>query len=142
MSTCHFALVFPKLPLILILEKNDIFPMSVLPSIIRPSWRRRLIQTMTSRIQRAFRPDKVILFGSCATGHVFPDSDIDLLVIMPDTVDKRRKQVEIRMALHDIKVAKDVIVMGQKEYLRGRSIPGTLARVAEREGKVLYAKTR
>ncbi len=43
----------------------------------------RDIRQVCDRIVREFRPLKVILFGSYAYGRPNPDSDVDLLVIMP-----------------------------------------------------------
>ena len=43
----------------------------------------KLIREMVNRIVRRFDPEKVILFGSYATGKAGPDSDVDLLVVMP-----------------------------------------------------------
>ena len=41
------------------------------------------IQKLSEKIQRDFKPDKIILFGSYAWGTPQDDSDVDLLVILP-----------------------------------------------------------
>jgi len=41
------------------------------------------IQALADKIAREFHPDKIILFGSHALKKPTPDSDVDLLVIMP-----------------------------------------------------------
>jgi len=41
------------------------------------------IQELSEKIQREFKPDKIILFGSYAWGTPGEDSDVDLLVILP-----------------------------------------------------------
>jgi predicted nucleotidyltransferase len=43
----------------------------------------RDIKTLSMRIARAFRPRRIVLFGSYARGTATPDSDVDLLVILP-----------------------------------------------------------
>ena len=68
------------------------------------------IDEMVQRIAKHFNPDQIILFGSCARGTARHDSDVDLLVVMPVTGSKRDTQIAIRCALHDIHVAKDIIV--------------------------------
>jgi len=98
------------------------------------------IDEMVQRIAERFDPDQIILFGSRARGTARPDSDVDLLVIMPVTGSKRETQIEIRCALHDIHVAKDIIVATPDEVERRRNIVGTIIRPALREGKVLYAR--
>src|SRR5437588_11045178 len=41
------------------------------------------IRRYARQVAERFRPDKIILFGSYAYGTPHPDSDVDLLVIMP-----------------------------------------------------------
>jgi predicted nucleotidyltransferase len=48
---------------------------------------RELIQEIVERAPAVAKPDKIILFGSAATGKMTPDSDIDLLVIEPEPTD-------------------------------------------------------
>ena len=98
------------------------------------------IDAMVQRLVERFDPDKIILFGSHARGTARPDSDVDLLVVMPVTGSKRKKQIELRCALHDIRIAKDIIVVTPDEVERRRNIVGTIIRPALREGKVLYAR--
>jgi len=101
---------------------------------------RKAIREMTRRIVEEFHPERVILFGSHATGRAGPDSDVDLLVVMPVEGSKRQKQLEIRLALHDIRVPKDIIVSTPDEFEWRRKIVGTIEEPAAREGNVLYAR--
>ena len=98
------------------------------------------IQLMVDRLVERFDPDQIILFGSQARGTTGPGSDVDLLVIMPVSGSKRAQQLELRMALHDIAVPKDIILATPDEVARRRDIVGTIIRPALREGKVLYAR--
>ena len=96
------------------------------------------IDLMVKRLVERFDPQRIILFGSHARGTAGPDSDVDLLVIMPVIGSKREKQVEMRIALHDIDEPKDIIVVTPGDVERERDIIGTIIRPALREGKVLY----
>jgi predicted nucleotidyltransferase len=98
------------------------------------------IKAMVRRIVERFNPLKIILFGSYARGNAGPDSDVDLLIVMPVRGSKRKKAVEIGVALHDIKVAKDVIVVTPQEFEWRKDVIGTIEWPAVREGQVLYAK--
>ena len=100
----------------------------------------QLILRMVRRIAERFRPEQIILFGSYARGVAGPDSDVDLLVVMPLEGTKHQKQVEIRLALRDFPVPKDILVTTPDDFAWRRKIPGTMERPASREGRVLYAR--
>lgn len=95
---------------------------------------------MVRRIVKHFDPERIILFGSHACGDASPDSDVDLLVVMPVKGSKREKSVEIGVALHDIPVAIDVIVTKPEDFAWRKEFVSTIERPAVREGKVLYVK--
>ena len=97
------------------------------------------IEEMVRRIVERFHPDQIILFGSYARGEAGPNSDVDLLIVMPVSGSKRVAQLQVRLALHDIRLPKDVIVVTPDQFERQRDIPGTIIRPAFLEGKVLYA---
>ena len=101
---------------------------------------RKEIRQMVRRIVSRFHPEKIILFGSHARGDAGPDSDVDLLVVMPFFGSKREKQVEIRLALSGIRIPKDIVVTTPEEFQWRKEVPGTIERPAAREGKVLYAR--
>ena len=95
---------------------------------------------MVRCIAKRFHPDKIVLFGSHARGSAGSDSDVDLLVIMPVNGSKRQMQVDIRCAVHDIPVPKDIVVVTPQEAHSQQRVIGTLIRPALKEGKLLYAK--
>ncbi len=101
---------------------------------------RKQIQRMVRRIVREFDPDRIILFGSHARGQAGSDSDVDLLVVMRVEGSKRAKQLEIRMALHDVRVPKDIIVSRREEFQWRKDTVGTIEYPATREGEILYAR--
>ncbi len=100
----------------------------------------KTIDRMVRRIVERFHPDRVILFGSHARGTAGRDSDVDLLVVMPVAGSKREKQLEVRLAVHEFKVPKDIIVTTPEDFEWRKEIPGTVERPAAREGKVVYAR--
>ena len=99
-----------------------------------------MINEMVNRIVEHFDPEKIILFGSHARGEARLESDVDLLVVMPITGSRRKKMVEIGVALHDIPLAKDILVTTPEDFEWRKEIVGTIERPAAREGKVLYAR--
>jgi predicted nucleotidyltransferase len=99
------------------------------------------ISTMTERIVSRFHPTQIILFGSHARGDARPDSDIDLLVVLPSVKNKREEAISIRRALADLPVSKDVIVTTPEEVASLGNSVGSILRPALRDGKVLYERT-
>jgi predicted nucleotidyltransferase len=95
---------------------------------------------MVKRIVKKFHPERVILFGSHARGDAGPDSDVDLLVVMDFEGAAREKQLEIRQALRDIPVPKDVIVTRTEDFAWRKDIVGTIEWPAAREGKALFER--
>lgn len=96
------------------------------------------IRAMVRRIVDQFDPEQVILFGSRARGDARPDSDVDLLVVMPVQGSTREKAIEIRVALHDIPVPKDIEVVNCDAFRWRREVVGTLEWSAMHEGRVLW----
>lgn len=95
---------------------------------------------MVRRIVDEFQPERIILFGSHARGEAGPDSDVDLLVVMPVEGRKHDKRVQIRVALHDFRVPKDIVVTTPEDFEWRKEIPGTIEYPAVKEGMVLYAR--
>ena len=98
------------------------------------------IDRMVLMIVRKFHPERIILFGSRARGDAGPDSDVDLLVVMPLEGSKREKQLELRLALYDYMMPVDVIVTSPEDFAWRKDIVGTIEWPATHEGKVLYAR--
>jgi predicted nucleotidyltransferase len=111
-------------------------------SLAKESNRKKMISEMVNLIVEHFIPEKIILFGSHARGEAGPDSDVDLLVVMPVQGSKREKQLEIRALLHGIQLAKDIVVSRPEDFDWRKDIVGTIEYPATKEGKVLYARDR
>jgi len=99
---------------------------------------RQVLHKATQRLVTQFAPTRIILFGSQARGTADDRSDVDLLVVCPVVGRKRDLMVAMDRALGGLGIARDVIVLTPEEYERDRYIPGTVARPAWLEGKVLY----
>jgi predicted nucleotidyltransferase len=54
------------------------------------------IQAYCDAMAREFQPEKIVLFGSYAYGDPTPDSDVDLLVILPFRGSDVTKAMQIR----------------------------------------------
>ncbi|MBM3266564.1 MAG: nucleotidyltransferase domain-containing protein [Candidatus Sericytochromatia bacterium] len=98
------------------------------------------LPAVVERIVRNFKPDRIILFGSFARGEAGPDSDLDLLVVLPEVHHRRDQAVAIRQALADLPVSKDVVVATAEEIERDRHRIGSIIGPALSEGRVLYER--
>jgi predicted nucleotidyltransferase len=99
------------------------------------------IAKLTQRIVREFEPDKVVLFGSYAYGHPGPESDVDLLVVLPFTGRPFRKSLEIlNRVAPDFPV--DLLARHPEDTSRRYAEGDPLIREALDHGKVLYERHR
>jgi uncharacterized protein len=97
-----------------------------------------LLKEVVRRILAVANPDRIILFGSAATGAMTPDSDIDLLVVAPETGNRHEETVEIRAAIGDLPYAVDVLLMTTDRFEATKNLMGGVAYPAHRYGRVLY----
>jgi predicted nucleotidyltransferase len=97
-----------------------------------------LLKEVVRRVLTVARPDRIILFGSAATGQMTKDSDIDLLVVEPEPANPRDRSVRIRRALGDVPYPVDVIVMSSERFEETKNIIGGIAYPAQKYGRVLY----
>ena len=98
-----------------------------------------LLTEIVRRVLSAARPDRIILFGSAASGRMTKDSDIDLLVVEPEPANARERSVEIRDAVGDVGYPVDVIVMRTDRFEATKNIIGGIAYPANKYGRVIYA---
>jgi predicted nucleotidyltransferase len=61
---------------------------------------RSQITRFANAVAERFKPQRIVLFGSYAYGKPNQDSDVDLLVVMPEDRRLGRKAVEIREAIN------------------------------------------
>ena len=97
-----------------------------------------VLNEMKRRLVDGFHPDKIILFGSQARGTADDRSDVDILVVCPVAGNRRALTLAMDRALWGLKLARDIVVLTPDQYQRDRQIPGTIARPASLEGRVLY----
>jgi predicted nucleotidyltransferase len=100
----------------------------------------RLLAEMVRRLIVAFEPERVYLFGSRARGDAGPDSDYDLLVIVPDSAPPERRQSRLAYeALRGTGIAADVLVWTRGAFERQVHLRASLPAAVLTEGKLLYA---
>jgi len=95
------------------------------------------IKKFSKSIAQEFRPKQIILFGSYAYGKPTPESDVDLLIILPFKGKSQRKSLEI---LEKIKPSfpVDLLVRTPEEIHKRLSWNDFFLQEIMKKGKVLY----
>jgi predicted nucleotidyltransferase len=100
-----------------------------------------LIDDIIDRIRNHFHPEKIILFGSYATGKVTEESDVDLLIVADTDLPVRERFPAVSKLLGDFPAAFDVILKTPNEYERSKSVVNHIVYFADKYGKVLYERS-
>ncbi len=101
------------------------------------------LQEMAGRIVDAVHPDAVILFGSHARGDARPDSDVDIAVVFPDTLQsKREAHLATSMALRGFLFPIDILVYRRSEFEQGKVKAGHFVSQCLSNGRELYARPK
>ena len=93
---------------------------------------------VADRIVERCDVSRIVLYGSVARGDDGPDSDIDLLVVMPIVGRRHDTSVSVLNELRDLPVPVDITVVDPAHLDEEASVPGVV-RAAMREGRVLVA---
>ena len=95
----------------------------------------------TSLIIRKFNPEKIILFGSYASGNPVPESDVDLFIIMHSNKPSWEKSIEVSLALrHTFPI--DIIVKTPDEIDNRLNAGDFFIKDIFKKGRVLYERAR
>jgi len=95
------------------------------------------ISEVCRRIGAEFSPERIVLFGSYARGTPTPDSDVDLLVIMPHQDRAVKKSVEIRLKIRP-PFPMDILVRSPAKVRERLALGDHFMKHILEEGKVLY----
>lgn len=97
------------------------------------------IRALVNAVIAEVNPLRVILFGSRARGDQGENSDIDLLVIMPEGVDELSVQQDLcAMPRPGVNSAVDFVVTTPQSFERYRDSIGMVYRQVARDGRELY----
>jgi predicted nucleotidyltransferase len=98
------------------------------------------INEVVDRIATKFNPDKIILFGSHATGAPTNDSDLDLLIVQDTDQPMHKRGFDIRMSLRGIMVPMDILVFTNLEFNQEKNRKFSFLSSAIKNSKVLYER--
>jgi len=67
-------------------------PIEITKNTVPPSPDAAVLSEIVRRLVVAYAPERIYLFGSVARGEAGPDSDYDLMVIVPDEAEPERRR--------------------------------------------------
>ena len=101
----------------------------------------KTIDEVVHRLVDVYQPVEIYLFGSYAWGHPTEDSDLDILVVIEKSNQKRyERPVNGLLALFGLNISKDLIVSTCDEFSKSATDKSSLYFKIKQHGKRLYAK--
>lgn len=98
-----------------------------------------IIEQLVQRIVQEIQPLRIILFGSAVRGDIGPHSDIDLLVVMPEGVHRRRIAQILYQNIRGINRPFDIIVATPADLEKQKNAIGLIYKTILQEGREIYA---
>lgn len=117
-----------------ILTQNEI----TLPKI-RNAYYAKIIDKIVEKITIEITPLRVIVFGSIARNEAKNDSDIDLLVIMPNGTHRRKTAHILYRKIREIGVPLDILVTTIEDLEKYQHDPSLIYHQILQEGIEVYA---
>jgi predicted nucleotidyltransferase len=97
-----------------------------------------LVHEIVRRLLGVTQPDRIILFGTAATGQMTRDSDIDLLVVAPAPSNTIEEHVRLRGCLRGLGFPFDVFLIATEKFEESKNVFGGIAYPAHKYGRVIY----
>lgn len=98
------------------------------------------LKKVTEKIIEEFDPEKIILFGSRATGQETTESDVDLLIVKDTNQSTRNVARKIDRVLFPRLFPLDLIIYTPKQFEFAKESGDFFIQEVLKNGKVLYAK--
>jgi predicted nucleotidyltransferase len=99
-----------------------------------------LLAEIVRRLVEVYRPERIYLFGSTARGDTGPDSDYDLMIIVPDDAPSALKNPDAGYrAMEGLPRSGDFLVWSRGDFEKRLHLRASLPATIVREGKLLYA---
>src|SRR5450759_3931498 len=98
-----------------------------------------VLSEILHRLVKAFQPERIYLFGSKARSDAGPDSDYDLMIVVPNDVPpERRRSRRAYQSCRGTRAAADILVWTSQAFDNRLHLPSSLPVTVVREGKLLY----
>ncbi len=101
----------------------------------------KTLSLIVQRIRKSVDPEKVVLFGSQASGRASRGSDVDLLIVKSGKIKSRASVAAAAYgSLEGIMVPKDIVVCTEEEIKEWSAVPQSFLTNAVNTGRVVYEK--
>ena len=98
------------------------------------------LELVVETLIRAYPFERIVLFGSHATGHGQWDSDLDLLIVWQTDLPPLERALETRRLLAGIDCPLDIVVYTPDELAYWKQAPSSFASQILAEGITLYER--
>jgi uncharacterized protein len=98
------------------------------------------ISELVSKIANGYNPDKIILFGSYATGTANEDSDVDLLIIKDSNLTRPERTFQVRKMLYGMMIPLDILVYTPHEIQESQKSKLNFLHEVLTTGKTVYER--
>jgi len=118
--------------------RNYVIPADAVQS---PLARDPVLADIVRRLVEGYDPERVYLFGSAARGEAGPDSDYDLMLVMPDDAEPERLRARRAYStlLKGAGAPVDVLIMTRSAFDARSTVVVSLPATVLREGRLLHA---
>ncbi len=97
------------------------------------------VDAIIGRIINSVHPLRIIIFGSAARGEMAPDSDVDVMVVMPEGVHRLKTARYLYQQMLGIGRPVDIVVTTPSVLEKHKDNPGLIYRSVLIEGREVYA---
>lgn len=98
-----------------------------------------ILADLVERIVNAVHPLRIILFGSAARGEMGPDSDIDVMVVMPNGVHRANAARYLYKKMYGFGFPVDIVIATPSLLEQHKDNIGLIYRAVLAEGREVYA---
>ncbi len=99
----------------------------------------KVIESLVQKNVEAVHPLRIILFGSYIRDQANPESDIDVLVVMPEGVHCRQTAQLLYRQIRGLGVPFDILVTTPGALEKHKDNIGLIYRTVLKEGREIYA---
>ena len=96
------------------------------------------IDGVAKAIVENFHPEKIILFGSYASGNPTPDSDLDFLMVMDSDQPRYKRSHPLQLMFRPYPCAMDILVYTPQEVNKWNGVINHIVTIAHKTGRILY----